>query len=109
MPGLTEDMAVKRPFDFHTMTQLERQRALDGAQMVLDGMQNETPEQIVLGAAILFAGLVDRLGLDPEGMYLMGRRVLNPEDFHRRANDSAQSLKDFISIRVKGERNVTFS
>lgn len=102
-------MAVERPFDYHTMTQLARQRAADAAHATLDGLQNLTPEEIVLGVAVLFAAVTRRSGLDPEDLYQMGLRVLKPEPLHRRANDSLQSLTDFVALRVKGERDVSIS
>lgn len=100
---------ASRPFDYHTMTSLDRQLAADAAHLALDGIQQKTPEEIMLGVAVLFAALTHRCQLDANDLYLMGRRVLVSEDFHRRANDSLQSLQDFAGIRIKGEHNVSIS
>lgn len=100
---------ASRPFDFHTMTQLPRQLAADAAHAALDGVQQRSPEEMVLGVALLFAAIAKRVGVDPAETYAMATRVLDYEPHHRRANDSLQSLQDFAGIRIKGDTNVSIS
>lgn len=100
---------ASRPFDYHTMTMLPRQVAADAAHAALDGVQQRSPEEIVLGVALLFAAISRRVGVDPAQVYAMATRVLDHEPHHRRANDSLQSLQDFAGIRIKGDTHVSIS
>ena len=98
-----------RPFDYQTLTQLRREKGIDAAQRALDGVQRDTPEEIVMGAAVLFAAICKQAMLNPHDLYAIGSKVITPDPFHRRANDSIQSLKDFVSLRVIGRKNVSIS
>lgn len=100
--------ATERPFDYHTMTNLNRMAALEAAVLCLDGLQRLTPEEIVMGTAVLYAGLCDRLGVDPHDLYTMGQKVMRPDPFFRRANSTAQSLSDTIRLRVGGDSRVSY-
>lgn len=100
---------VARPFDYHRMTLLPRIKAADAAHAALDPLQQLSPEEMVMGSALLFATLTKRCGLDAGELYAMATRVLAAEPFHKRANDSLQSLQDFAGLRIKGEHNVSIS
>lgn len=101
---------AEAPFDYHTMTGLSRQAAADSAWTALSAIQNMTPEEQVLGAATLFAAIADRCNLPASELYRMGQRVIGTyEEFHKRANDSLQSLRDYAALRIKGERDVSIS
>lgn len=92
-----------RAFDYHRMTLMPRLDAADSAHRVLDVLQKRPPEEIVLGTAVLFAALCKRLRLSPSDIHNAGMRVLEAEPFHKRANDSLQSLQDFAGLRIAGE------
>jgi hypothetical protein len=76
------------------------------AHTALYTMQDERPEEIVVGAAMLFAALAQRTGLDPEEMYRQGIRMLRPEPGDQRTNEQLEALRDFAGLRIMGE-NVT--
>lgn len=98
-----------RPFDYHTMTTLHREKAIDAAQRALDGVQRDTPEEIVMAFAVAFAAVCKQAQLSPHDVYQIGEKVLRHDPFHKRSNDSIQSLRDFVSLRVMGRQNVSIS
>lgn len=98
------------PLDGDKLAMVPRIQAASAAHLALFGIQDERPEVMVMGAAVLFTALCHRCGLDPEALHTMGRRVLlADQDFHRETNDSLQSLRDFAGLRVKGDREVSIS
>jgi hypothetical protein len=92
-----------RPFDYHTMTQLPRLKAVDSAHRALDGVQRDTPEEMMLGVAVLFAALCQRCQVSPHEMHQMGLRVIAYSPFDKTANRSLEALRDFAGLRVLGK------
>ena len=100
-------LATKTPLDKDKLYMVPRDEAVSLAHLTLFQLQTKTPEEIVMGASLLFATVCETCGLDPEDMFNMGKRVLySPDDGDRPTNNSLQSLKDFMGGRVLG-REVT--
>jgi hypothetical protein len=82
---------------------LPRNAAADAANLALFQLQDKTPEEQVMGAAVLFATFCEALGLDPQETHAMGLRVLKaPSTDDHVAGHNLQALRDFASIRVGG-------
>lgn len=97
------------PLDPFALGMVPRQTAADTAHTALSAIAGERPEALVMGASVLFAALCLRCGLEPEEMFGRGRQVLmSPQDYHKRQNDSLQSLQDFAAVVVAG-RETTWS
>jgi len=79
------------------------------AHEALFPIQSMQPHEIVAGAAVLFAAICSRVGLDPEEVHGIGLRILREEDFHQKTNASLQSLRDFAGLRIKGDANVSIA
>lgn len=98
-----KEMLAPRPLDPTKLAMLSRGRAADAANLALFQLQGKTPEEMVMGSAILFATMAKSCGLDPEKLHTMANRVLMaPEEGDRVAEGSLQVLRDFASIRVMG-------
>jgi hypothetical protein len=95
-----------RPLDRDQLATLPREEALRCAALALDGIQRETPEAQVLAAAVLFAGIAQRCGLDPEELHHLGRRVLRAQRHHTKANQMAESTMDFFGLCIMGQEVV---
>lgn len=100
---------VARPLDRDRLTMMSRGEAARVAHLALSEIQGEQPELMVLGAAVLFATLCQRCGLDPQEVHHMARKVLTDQDGFKRDNASLQSLRDFAGIRIMGEREVSIA
>lgn len=102
-----------RPLDKDRLAMIPRHKAANAAHEALFPIQSKTPEEMVAGAAVLFATICDRCRLDPEEMVRIARRILRDPDGQlggdKRNNDSLQSLRDFAGIRIMGERHVSIS
>jgi hypothetical protein len=94
---------TQTPLDKDRLSMVPRHQAADAAHLALFGIQDERPEVQLLGISVLFAAFCHRCQLDPELMHHVGRKVLRDDQFHRQANDSLQSLKDFAGLRVMGQ------
>ena len=101
--------APSRPLNTDRMAMLPRGEVARVAHGALAEVQGESPELLLLGAALLFATLCQRCGQEPDVLHRMALKVLKPEPCDRRTNDSLQSLRDFAGIRVMGERDVGIS
>lgn len=104
-----ETKPADSPFDYGTMTQLPRQKVADAAWTALDALQKLSPEEQLAGAALLFAVMCKRTGVDPHDIHEMALRVYRPDPLHRRANASLEALRDYVGLRVKGDRGVSIS
>ncbi len=94
------------PLNKDRLSMVPRHQAADAAQLALFGVQDERPEVMLLGVAVLFATLCSRCGLDPEEMHTMGRSVLFArEDFHAQTNNSLSALRSFAGLRVMGQQD----
>lgn len=106
--GLPMDYLQAQPLDKLKLSQLPRDAAANAAQLCLFQIQDMTPEEMMMGSALLFTVLCERAGMDPETAYNMSKAVLKAKDEgdHTTSN-SLQSLRDFASIRVMG-KDTTF-
>lgn len=100
---------TRHPLNRDRLSMLKRGEAVRVAHAALSGVQEELPELMVMGIATLFAAVCERAQLDAGEMHRMAQRVLRYDPLMRRDNDSVQSLRDFVGIRVLGERNVSIS
>lgn len=97
-----------RKLDRDKLSMVPREQAADAAHLALHGIQDESPEVLTLGVAVLFHAVVTKANLDPETLFKMGGKVLRDADYSIKTNNSLQSLRDFASIRVLG-RETTIS
>jgi len=88
---------------------VQRQAALDAAHGALFQVQDRPPAEMIVGVAVLFHTLARHCGLAPADHCAKADRIIRDEDFFRRANSSAQSLRDFVSLRVLGRPDTTIS
>lgn len=98
-----------RPLSKDRLAMLPRGTAARAAHQALNGLQREPPEVMVAGAALLFAAIVNRCGLDPQEMHHLGLRMMRDQEAHKLDNDSLQSLRDFAGIRIMGEKHVSIA
>lgn len=85
---------------------LPRDRVATLAHEALFPINNLEGHEMVAALSILFAAVCHRCRIDPHEAHTLGLRMLRDEDFHKKANDQLQSLRDFAAIRVGGEQNV---
>jgi len=102
-------MASPKPLNRDALFTLSRETAAEVAHEALFPVQSRRPHEMVAGVAVLFAAICTRCGLDPQEVHTLGSRMLRPEKFHKKANDSLQSLRDFAGIHIAGETDVTIS
>lgn len=106
--GLPMDYLQARPLDKLKLSQLARNTAADAAQLCLFQIQDLSPEEMMMGSALLFAVMASRAGIDPEELHTMATRLLKaPDGGDHYTAGSLQSLRDFASIRVMG-KDTTF-
>lgn len=97
---------ASRRLDRDRLNMMDRQVAADVAFTALHPIQDRDPEEIVMGAAVLFAAIVRRCSLDAGEVYAKATTVLREEPFHKRTNDALQSMQDFAALRVLGDHTV---
>lgn len=99
--GMISDRALSKD----KLSMVPRDRAAAAAHVALFQLQDrESPEEIMLGVATLFAALCMRCGLDPEAVHTMGRRVvMEPTEGDAPTNGSVQVLKDFAGLKMMGQ------
>lgn len=102
-------MAGPKPLDRDKLFTIPRATAAEVAHEALFPVQNRQPHEMVAGAAVLFAAICNRVGIDPHDAHSFAMRLLKPEEFDKRTNDSLQSLRDFAGIHIKGDTNVSIS
>lgn len=64
---------------------------------LLSRMQNEKPHIQVLGAAVLFAAITRRLGLNAEEMYHKASRILRDVEFDKASNHRFAALRAYAA------------
>lgn len=99
-------VADVRPFSRDRLKLVSRDKAAEGAMLVLDRIQTAPPEVQVASVGILFAAWCKRLGLDPHDIYQQGVKMMTPEFGHRTANIHLEVLRDFAGIRLAGDSRV---
>lgn len=92
-----------RPLDRTKLAMVSRIDAADAAHGALFPIQDEPPELVIAGIAVLFATLVQRCGLDPEDTFRLGDRIVREREAEDRTNESLQSLRDFAGLRLLGQ------
>lgn len=97
------------PFSRDRFMMLPRQLGAEAAYEVLHPIQSLSPEQMVMGVAILFAAVCSRIGLEPHEAYCTGLKVLHADDPMSRTNATLQSLRDFAGLRIAGDQSVSIS
>ena len=100
---------ASKPLDRDRLLSVSRRQAAAAAHLTLFQVQDEAPEVIVAGAAVWFAAVCARCGLDPQEIHGLGMKILRPSPLDLRTNDSLQSLRDFAGLRVKGNRGEVIS
>jgi hypothetical protein len=100
---------VTRPLDRDRLSMAQRGEVAMAAHRALDALQRETPEIMMMGAALLFHTLCLRCRVDPQEIHHLAGRVLRDQDGFKKDNDSLQSMRDFAGIRIMGEREVSIA
>lgn len=102
---------TRSPLNRDRLHMVPRSLAVAAAHEALFPIQDKRPDVMVAGVAVLFAALAARCGVDPQELYVIGRRILRDPDEQlggdKHNNASLQSLRDFAGIRIMGERNVS--
>lgn len=90
--------------DHTQLHMVSRDRVASTAHALLHGASQEPPPQLVAGVAVLFAVMVERAAMDPEGLYLLGRRILQANDQHHdKPNIQMEALRDYAGLRVRND------
>jgi hypothetical protein len=103
---MQREAIYSRPFDRDRLNLVARDDSMRVAMDLLDRIQKQDPELAMAGTAIMFAAFVRRLKLSPQDTYELGLKLLEPQQFHRKANIVGEVLRDFAGIRMAGDRNV---
>lgn len=96
-------MIAGRAVNFDKLAMVPREQAARIANLALFPIQQEEhPEEMVLGVAVLFAALTLRTGKDPHDLFEMAKRViLQPLDgTHKEADTQIQVLRDWVGLKV---------
>ncbi|MEW6121265.1 MAG: hypothetical protein AB1698_01530 [Pseudomonadota bacterium] len=102
-------MAGPQPLDRDKLFTINRATAAEAAHEALFPIQEKPPHAMVAGIAVLFAAVCNRTGVDPHDAHTFAMRLLKPEAFDKKTNDSLQSLRDFAGIHIKGDQDVSIS
>lgn len=71
------------------------------AHSMLFPVNNEKGELVAAGAALLFAVIAERTGMEPEDLFRLGQRILmDPSQHHTKTNASLEALRDFAGLRI---------
>lgn len=90
--------------DTTQLQMVSRDRVAAVAHALLHGANHERPPELTAGAAVLFAAMAERVGMDPEELYHLGRRILFAADRHHdKPNVQMEALRDFAGLRVRNE------
>lgn len=102
--GLPQSYIQGQPFEKWRLQHLSRNKSADAAHLALYQLQDKSPEEMVMGAAVLFTTLAMKVGMDPQELHTIAMRVLSaPDEGDFRTGNSLQALRDFASIRVAGK------
>ena len=92
---------IRIPFDRDKLGMLARDKIMEASFRALDTIQNDKMELQVATVAALFAAFTERLNLNPQDTFLMGKRMMRREPNHRQANDHIDALTDFIGAKAE--------
>lgn len=94
----------RQGLDKDKVAMVPRQEAARIALAALSPIQDERPEMIVLGAAVLFAAMCSRCGIDARDVHEMAKRVIKSPMFGDKATSATlEVLRDFAGARIMGE------
>jgi hypothetical protein len=79
-----------------------RSVAIDECLEALFPIQDDRPEVVVMGIAVLFATVCSRVGIDPSEAHAAGLKVLTDQDYNS-DNDRLQALRDYAGLCIKGD------
>lgn len=97
-------LTTSNPLDKDKLSMVPRETAARLALLALHQMQDEFPEEVILGVSTLFAAFTLRCGLDPQDLHHKGLRVLQaPEEGDRPTDATIQVLRDFAGARLMGK------
>jgi hypothetical protein len=87
-----------------------RSKAASAAHLALFQLQDiKSPEEQMLGVAVLFAAFCNRMQLDPQELHTMAMRVITaPDEGAVDTNNNMQVLRDFAAIRLLGEQTTFY-
>ena len=72
------------------------------AHELLHGANHQKAELLTAGVAVLFATMAERTGMDPQELFIFGRRILHePTPHHVKGNVQMEALRDFAGLRVR--------
>lgn len=87
--------------DSLALQMVSRDEVAHVAHAMLFPANHHKGELLVAGAAVLFAVMAERSGLDPHDLYSLGRKILtDPSQFHHQANVQMEALRDFACLRA---------
>lgn len=96
-----------RPFSRDLLLSISRDLAATGAMKLLDRVQQiPEPEVAMAAISIVFAAFCRRTGMSAQDAHEFGKRLLEPQPHHVKANITMETLRDFAGIRVMGDRRV---
>lgn len=95
-------MTPTRTLNPDALSMVSREAAADAAHHALFPIQDQRPEVLTMGLAVLFHAVVSKCNLDPHLLYQMGGKVLRDQEGSLKTNNALQSLRDWASIRVLG-------
>lgn len=98
----TRYQTIGPPFNRDIMHLLSRDRAAVVAHEMLASVNALRPEEQAIAAALLFATLTTRFGLDPEEHFHLGRKLLQPQAFHRKGNAQMEALEAYADLQNTG-------
>lgn len=79
-----------------------RGRAAAVAHAILEGTRNVPGHEIMAGIAVLFAGVAPRFSGGPEGLYHIGRKILDSKDVDHGHDDAlVDSLQDWAKLTFR--------
>lgn len=91
-----------RPFSRDHMHLITRDRAAVVTHEALAEINALRPEEQAVAAALLFAVLTTRFGLDPEEHFHLGLKLLEPQPFHKKGNSQMEALEAYADLQKTG-------
>lgn len=81
---------------------MDRDVAAYAAHEQLAATNARPPEEQVAAAAIIFAGMCSRLGLDPQEMHKLGRKLLVRQNYKPKGNAQIEALTAYFETHKRG-------
>lgn len=92
-------------FDRDALMMISRDAASQVAFEVLDTLYRHKPAEALAGLAVAFAAMAERVNMDPDEAYAVGRRVLVSKEAYgsSMATHRLDALRDFAKLRVRSD------